>query len=325
MDDIITERPREPIYLPQRRRLKERKPPFVLQSRDVHMLRAVFENRFLTLSLLARLFPPDPARTPAHRRIENPKHPNANLAARLGKLYHHSFLDRVRTVRGGELIYALADKGAGLLRSEQLPLFVPDTDWAEKNRTLTQPNIDHALMVARLRIALAANLGKTGTTILDHFERESRDLKAEWQHAGARVYVVPDAFFILRDTALPEGNQRTAFFLEADRSTMSLKRMREKFQNYSQMYVDRMHQERFRIPRFRVLLVTKSEERMRSLLALVADAEQSCVPTDHRGFFLFTTELNYREHPSNILAAIWWDGGTPHEPRAIIPSPLARA
>ena len=34
-------------------------PPFTIQDRDIAILQAVLDNRFLTPTLLARLFPPD--------------------------------------------------------------------------------------------------------------------------------------------------------------------------------------------------------------------------------------------------------------------------
>jgi hypothetical protein len=312
-------------YLPHRRRLPQRKPPFVLQERDMHILQAVFENRFLTFSMLALLFPPDLARTPAHLRKANPTHPNTNLARRLSKLFHHGCVDRVRTIRGGELIYALGQNGSHLLRSRQLPLFVPDTDWAEKNRDVGQHYIDHALMVARFRVALTCALLATPATTLDNFQRESRDLKAEWKHAGARIYVNPDGFLTLRDSAKEAGKQRTAFTLEADRSTMTLARMRDKFTRYSYMFSDRVHQEQFKVPNLRVLVVAKSAERAASLLRILTDeTKPACLP-EHRAAFLVTTEQSYLQHPTNVLAAIWRAADNPRELRSIIPSPLARA
>jgi hypothetical protein len=271
-------------YLPQQHRIRNRKPPFVLQERDMLMLQAVFENRFLTLSLLALLFPPDLAKTPAHLRKANPIHPHTNLARRLSKLFHHKCVDRLRTIRGGELIYALGQDGANLLRSRQLPLFVPDTDWTEKNRDLKQPNIEHALMVARFRISLTRALLATPATTLEDFQRESRELKAEWKHAGARVYVNPDGFLTLRDSAKEAGKQRTAFTLEADRSTMTLERMRDKFTRYSYMFSDRMHQEQFKVPHLRVLVVAKSTERAANLLRILTDEKARLLARAPRSF-----------------------------------------
>jgi hypothetical protein len=311
-------------YLPHRRRLPQRKPPFVLQERDMHILQAVFENRFLTFSMLALLFPPDLARTPAHLRKANPTHPNTNLARRLSKLFHHGCVDRVRTIRGGELIYALGQNGSHLLRSRQLPLFVPDTDWAEKNRDVGQHYIDHALMVARFRVALTCALPLTTSTTLENFQRESRELKAEWKHDGARVYVIPDAFLALRDAAKEPAKQCDAGFLEADQSTMTLTKIRDKFMRYSLMFSDRVHQEHFKIPHARVLFVAKSAARAANILTLLTDEKTPAVAPEHRAQFFVTSEENYLQYPTNILAATWRSADKPQELRSIIPSPLPR-
>lgn len=289
----------------------------------MEILQAIFDSRFLTLSLLSVFFPPDPTKTPAHLRTEKPTRPGTNLARRLSKLFHHGYLDRIRTVRGGELVYGLGATGAELLRTRQPQLPVPMTDWAEKNRDISQLYIDHTLMIARFRAALTVALGETPSTQLELFERESRSLKAEWKHDGRRAYVNPDAFFLLRDASRPEGRQRSAFFLEADRSTMSLDRLRTKFGNYSRMYADRVHQDRFGVPSFRVVTVTKSAERASNLLKLLLD-EESPVPVAHRSFFLFSTEEAYREHLANVLASTWRSADEPQTLRSLVPSPLPR-
>jgi hypothetical protein len=310
-------------YLPHRKRLPNRKPALLLQDRDLEILQTVFELRFLTLSLLGPLFPSDPTKTPAHLRTRAPTRTGTNLARRLAKLFHHGYLDRIRTVRGGELVYGLGAAGAELLRTRQPQLSVPLTDWAEKNRDLSQLYIDHALMTARFRVALTVALRETPTTQLECFERESRSLMSEWQHAGRRAYVNPDAFFILRDTARPEGRQRSAFFLESDRSTMALSRLQTKFANYSRMYADRVHQERYGVPNFRVVTVAKSAERASNLLKLLLD-EDSPIPSPHRAFFLFSTEETYCDHLANVLAATWRSADDPQTLRSLIPSPLPR-
>lgn len=313
--------PRGP-YRPQEKRLSTAKPPLQLQERDFGILEAVWANRFLTRDLLLALFPPDQTRAP--RPVATGRHIGSNLDRRLAKLFHHGHLDRIRTVRGGALVYALGQRGAALLKSRQPSLPLSEaTDWREKNRDVSNLYVDHALMVARLRTALIVATGQTPATTLDRFERESTDLKATWQHRGRRLYVNPDGFFILRDTARPEGKQRTAFFLEADRSTMTLARLREKFANYAALYADREHQHAFGVPSFRVVTVAKSQERASNLLKLVIDGDSPIDP-EHRALFLFTTEETYRDQLQNVFAAVWRAADTPHELRSLIPSPLPR-
>jgi hypothetical protein len=109
---------------------------------------------------------------------------------------------------------------------------------------------------------------------------------------------------ILQDTGQPEGKQKTAYFLEADRSTMHLPRLLEKYERYAQMYAEGVHKEAFGIPNFRVLTVCKSKERAGNILKLAA-ADDSPIPADYKKFFFYTAEETYTETPQNIFAEIW--------------------
>lgn len=312
-------------YLPQRRRLAGRKPPFIPQARDFEILTAVYDNRFLTTSMLAALFPADHDRKPAAalqvtgRDEASPAAYPTNLLKRLSKLFHHHHLDRLRPTYGGELIYALGQAGADLIRGGQLRLFSEKIDWDEKNRDLGQPNIDHALTVSRFRTALTVALRSTPTITLDRFEREGQHLKAEWRRNDRRIYVYPDAYFVLHDTA---AGRRGHFFVEADRSTMTHEKMAVKFERYSHLYVDREHTKHFGITTFRVLTIAKTAERNRGLANTLR--EGCAVPKDNHELFLFIPETDYADRPTNVLASSWHAGDRPlgAPARALIASPL---
>ncbi len=311
----IQQEPKPRGHLPHLHRLKNQKPPFVIQDRDVEMIQAVLENRFLTASLFKLLFPPDKAKTPLHVFTPTPKRSGTNLDRRLSKLFHHGYLHRTRTELGGEVYYAMSTKGVQLLAEKQIPLPL-SVDWEERNRIVKRQYIEHAVMVACFHTALLLGTREHPSLQIHHYEREGKDLKAEWRKAEKRIYVNPDAFFILQDTTQPEGRQRTAYFLEADRSTMPLPRLLEKYVRYSQMYAARIHQEAFGIPNFRVLTVTKSKERASNILKLAA-ADDSPIPQDYRNFFYFTTEERYKEAMQNIFADIWRRADEPAQLRSI--------
>ena len=76
----------------------------------------------------------------------------------------------------------------------------------------------------------------------------------------------PDGFFGLQFPWLPDGRNRAFFFLEADRSTMPRERFLKKLLAYWDRFCRGGHSETLGIKRFRVLTVTKSEERLASLL-----------------------------------------------------------
>lgn len=301
-------------------------PPFILQERDVSILQAVFENRFLTVPLLAQLFPPnekDRARRYGNANVATHDATHSSLRRRLAKLFHHAYLHRFRTIVGGEHIYAIDTKGVQLLKEKQIPLPLPDENWRLNKEMPATLFVDHTLMVARFRAALLASTRVHEHMRLASFEREGLDLKAEWRQNGKRVYVNPDAFFILRDESQPAGKQHTAFFLEADRSTMTLARLISKYKDYSAMYTERIHSQTFGIPSFRVLTICKSKERASNALKL-AIADNSPIPKEHRSFYYFTTDESYAENPQNVLAAVWRRTDTPQDLRAIIASPLTR-
>src|SRR4051794_29343877 len=82
-------------HLPHLHRVRNRKPPFQLQERDVELVHAVQTNRFLTASLLKLLFPPDKAKTPPHLFTDQPKRSGTNIDRRLSKLFHYGYLQRI--------------------------------------------------------------------------------------------------------------------------------------------------------------------------------------------------------------------------------------
>jgi len=137
-----------------------------------------------------------------------------------------------------------------------------------------------------------------------------------------RLTINPAAFFIL-ESDKDENQKHLGFFLEADRSTMTLARLMDKYRRYTAMFEDRLHRESYGIQHFRVLTVTKSAERASNAIKLALDGELS-IPENPRGLFYFTTELSYKEKPQNVLASVWRKTNAPQERSAIISSPLAR-
>ena len=293
-------------------------PIFDIQERDMEILDAVHQNRFLTMSLLMLLFPPDATARARKAPTDTPTR-HRNLEQRLKKLFRSYHLQRLRPPFGGEYIYALDTKGAKLLLEKQPELPI-DVDWRKKNQDLTNSYFDHTLMVSRFRASLTVGLRGHPALSLYDFERETADLKAEWKRAGKRVYVQPDAFFTLHDT---QTDAYTAYFLEADRSTMQLARMIDKYQRYAQMFQDKQHKEAFGVQDFRVLTITKSAERAGNIATLTA-SEKSPIPRTFRERLYFTTQQSYLEQPQNVLSAIWRRTDDLTQIRGFVPSPLPR-
>jgi len=311
-------------------RSRTNKPSLKIRDRHVKIIQSISDNRLMTFSLIAQLFPPnEQARI---RRSPNP-HDTAhtNLRRVLSALFHHSYLDRISKEEIPEHIYALSPKGAQLLRDHQRTLSL-SIHSLENNRDFSNINARHALMVARFRIALEVAIKEHPTLSLYSFEREGKNIKTEWKSEGKRVFINPDAYFILRDERNPSaGSGRDpqkpsyySYFLEADRSTMTLARLLAKYKHYSQMYQEGVHLSQFEIQTFRVLTVCKSRERASNITQLASSDDYSHIPQQLRSFFCFTTEESYGDIPQNVLAAVWRKADDPRQLRGIIPQPLQR-
>lgn len=285
--------------------------PFVWQPRDVEILRAIFEHRFLTRGLILRLFGVEVS-------LED-----TNLDRRLRKLAATGFVRRLpRENRRTEYVYALTSAGAEILQKHQLRL--PFADWSEKNRAVKALFIDHTLMVARWYVSVQVGLRELPALTIAYYERESRPrgqyaLFHNWKSQGAILRKVnPDALLILEGGDIHPG----VHFLEADQSTMAHGRMAEKFEDYAAMYREKRHPDLFNVPSFRVCVITKSEERALNLLNLVIEATD--IRPEERRLFWFTSEETYRDVPSNVFAAIWRRADEPQRLRALVGSPLPR-
>jgi hypothetical protein len=267
----------------------------------------------MTRSLYELLFPPASGRTDSQQ---------THLANRLKNLFRSGYLDRFDSHQSKEPAYGLAQRGAEHLIARGYP--VRQTDWTAKNRTVISLSIAHTLTVSRLRVALEVSLPLASPRVaLDIFEREKQSFRAVWGHDGATVSLNPDAFFKLEDFGRHEDERILPFFLEADRSTMTIGRLVAKLERYVWLYDDDACRTTFRVPVFTALVVCKSAERAWNILDLVG-AKKSPIPHDHRPFFLFTSEELYREQPTNVLAAIWRGADNPDERRALIASPVKR-
>jgi hypothetical protein len=153
-------------------------------------------------------------------------------------------------------------------------------------------------MIGDVRIALAV-------------AAKRRDFELEWRPASPAFKVRPDGFFTLRFRNLPEGGNRAHFFLEADRSTMPRDRMVAKFVAYKHAWLTGAQTTVFGIKEFRVLTVTRSEERLTSLRTAAAVAQQALGDWSGRLWFTSITRFTIAD-PASIVLAVW---DTPIVPR----------
>ena len=269
-------------------RERARRPGFVFQERDRLILDAVWRHRFLDSRHIARLV------AGSHQ----------NILRRLQKLYHHGHLDRPpeqRVLQGHPIIYALGKRGAEVL-AEATGKKLTAQDWSEKNRTVTAPHLQHALMVSEFLTALQAAIAgmdlKMPRLELAGPALRFVGLAPSRQGEFERVPIAPDAFFVLQD---PEG--RIPYLLECDRGTIPAQRYLRKLQAYFYWWQTGGHTRALGIKQFRILTLTRTTEREESLrkIAIKANARQ----TGWRGFWFGSMEDFKPETPTTVLKPFW--------------------
>jgi hypothetical protein len=203
------------------------------------------------------------------------------------------------------MVYALGSRGAEVLVEQG---YLKDVgDWRKKNQSLQDRYIAHQTMITNFRIALTlAARGRPDVRLL-FFKPEGLALRDRVTvgHNGRReaIPINPDGFFALQFPALPEGRNRTFFFLEADRSTMTRERFLQKLIGYWEWFSQGGHTRKHGIRAFRVLTVTRSEERMNSLLQAAAGPKEL---QEGLRLFWFVSERGLTlERPASTFEPIW--------------------
>ena len=119
---------------------------------------------------------------------------------------------------------------------------------------------------------------------------------------GTKLGVIPDRVFALEYADQKNQVQRVYYFLEADRGTMPVVREKlaqssfyRKLLAYEATWTNKVHQRHLGIPRFRVLTVTTSAARVKSLLDACSRLQRG------HGLFLFADESVFQR---DLLSAV---------------------
>ncbi len=215
------------------------------------------------------------------------------MLRRLQNLFHEGYLDRPRAqidyYRNGSrpIVYGLGNKGMQLMaREDGVP--VRRMDWSARNRSITRFFMEHTLAVADVIVAIELSCRKRGVELIDYREDSPGGFK--WsvavQHGGATasVGVVPD-----RVVGIKTGTETRWFFVEVDRATMPVERNNlkqssfgRKLLAYHETWRQRVLKDSF--PRFQVLTVTTTPERVKNLV----EAANRLTKGKGAGLFLFT-------------------------------------
>jgi hypothetical protein len=271
---VVEQRERRPRF----RRASE-PPPFRLTDDDVEIIRHLARYRFLRSTHDAAL---------VGRSLDR-----AN--DRLMRLFHAGYVDRPRaqldyypTSGSAPLVYALADRGARLLKERDGAAFA-NVEWSRKNRGAGRPFIEHQIEIVNFSVALQCAVSQRPDV---HFvpavdmniasrrpiatARATFSLRAKLLQRGIarEIGVVPDFVFGLQRA---DGRRRN-FMVEIDRGTMPITRtdieqtsFARKMRVYLAAHAARQHEQQFGWENFRVLTVTTDRQRIDSMIDALRD------------------------------------------------------
>lgn len=234
--------------LPKFTRAPKAAPRIQLTDRDRAVLYDLFHLRFLPTSLIQR----------RHFGSET------RARARLKLLYHHSYVDRTFLPSPGpttsEAIYSLGPAAVG----ELAVIYGLEPEEIKRQRRPVEPFfIAHELLIARFRVSLGHAGAPRGIVIKDWLEGGRAKLRTPARGPDGSETdrpITPDGMgWIASKTA------RFAFCLEADRGTMTVGRVKTKFERYARART--AVKGRLGAERFRVLVIAPSQKRLTSLTA----------------------------------------------------------
>jgi hypothetical protein len=266
-------------------------PAIQITARDCEIIRHTFAHRFLRSSQIQVLLGGS----------------RQQLLRRLQRLYHHGFLDRPRAQidyyrRGSQaMVYGVGNQGVKLLE-DKFSIPRRKVDWTAKNRNTNRYFLEHTLAVAAVRIAFELACQRHGQMELVNYAEEVLHWTVQIRERAAAftIGVVPDRVFGLRRKDKP--NDATWFFLEVDRATMPVERHSLKQTSFARKliaYHATWQQKVLKaFPRFRVLTVTTSAERVDRMVEACARLENG------HGLFLFTDKKSFSAH-GDILTLPW--------------------
>lgn len=270
-----------------------------IQPRDIEIVKSLAEYRFLNTQQIIALY--------GGQEGEGER----NIKRRLQKLFHNGFVDRLGPYPSypkpqGHMVYGLANRGADFLADQFSDFERTKVDWLTKNKETSQRYIDHRLMISNFRVVLNLALRQhEGVSLFRWWQGKAlKDHVIVGDKKVPRVPIVPDGLFTLEDA-----HKAMDFFVEADQSTMDLKRMFWKIRGYWEWYRQwdkkdgKPYNQKLDVGPFRVLVLCKGEDRKENLRYIAREADPQRVGLS---MFYFACEKNFDlEDPLAILKPIW--------------------
>lgn len=271
----------------------------VLQKRDIEILKAVFQFRYLTRSQIQQLFDMKSV---------------TRVNIRLRKLFDNKFLDRYyrpTIVGSSETIYTIGISSCDII-AESLGV---TNEEVKRRRRLDQTSrskfLEHNLKVNDFRISLIYELYANSEFELKKWQ-DARDceIKFKYRRTGRETItsIKPDGYFEFQYQ-----NKLYSFFLELDLSTSSHTKLKEKLENYHQFKKNNLFKQKYGREIFYVLTITKTEKRACNLHQLTNQFNSD--------IFWFTS---IGRIPNNILFGRIWKKSGQVEERSFFQKPKVR-
>jgi hypothetical protein len=281
-------------------------PAIQLTERDRTIIRSIYQHRFLRSSHIIDL-------TGGSRQA---------VLRRLQLLYHHGYLERPRAQieyyrHGGSrhMVYGLGNKGAAPLKPEIG--ISQGVRWSEKNRSIRRLFFEHVIAVSDVMVALELACRKRSDVRLIGGHDLPIPGEAQRRHPfkwrvqlnnHLKLGILPDRVFALEVTKEDGSTGRAFFFLEVDRGTMPIVRKNlsqtsfyRKLLAYEATWSSGLHRLKFGFHRFRVLTVTTSAARVKSLVDACSQLKSG------HGLFLFCDQGTLKQN-GDILTVPWKTG-----------------
>ena len=225
--------------------------PLVLQARDIEIIKVTYSYRLITREQLQTIIGFSCTR---------------RMNIRLRKLYDNRYLGRspMPTISGSsKAIYFLGPKGTDIITKElgeDIGLVKKKT---RKINQLKELFLQHTLELNDVRIAINREV-KRDPEIASEIWINDNECEQSYpviiQGKECEKKFRPDGYFRL----LYQGKLHS-FFLELDRSTMTLNRFKKKVDTYFEFARLGYYQRRFGVKYFRVLVVVPTKTRLNNL------------------------------------------------------------
>ena len=263
-----------------------------LQERDVRLLKAVHDYRFLTINHLHALFWSHASKSVCYERVK--------------WLYHNNYLTRlILPSEPGQgrarHLYALSEEGAYKV-AESLDVDIEDLWWEVDDNSVGNRKIQHTLDLSTYWVVLnrLEQMGKLqiGLWYTDRqFNSKAFRDKVPYIQQGARISRrEPDGFHQL---LFPDSNNTYSFFVENDEGSKDHSVWKSKIRAYVHFKNSGLSEKLYDTRNWRLLTVTNGPRRVENLI-------KSTLEAGGDEFFWFTTwdEIDVLR-PENYLKKIW--------------------